>query len=77
MKAGDIIRCDKNTEHWHASSKNSDVTYLALYGGEKPTIWTETLTQKYYDSVAEKLKNKREILINQSPNSKEWMINDN
>jgi len=29
---------------------------LALYGGEKPTQWTEVLTQEYYDSVAENLK---------------------
>lgn len=56
LKAGDIIRCEKDTEHWHSSTKESDVTYLALYGGEQPTIWTEVLTQEYYDSVAEQLK---------------------
>jgi quercetin dioxygenase-like cupin family protein len=55
MEAGDIIKCEKNTEHWHSSSKQSDVTYLALYGGDKPTIWTEVLTQEYYDSVFKKL----------------------
>jgi quercetin dioxygenase-like cupin family protein len=57
MKSGDVIKCDKNIEHWHSSSKDSDVTYLAIYGGETPTTWTEVLTQEYYDSVAEKLKN--------------------
>jgi quercetin dioxygenase-like cupin family protein len=56
LKEGDIIKCGKNTEHWHSSTKTSDVTYLALYGGEQPTTWTEVLTQQYYDSVAEKLK---------------------
>ncbi len=56
MKAGDFIKCQKNIEHWHASSKDSDVTYLALYGGETPPTWTEVLTQKYYDKVAAKLK---------------------
>ena len=55
MEEGDIIKCEKNTEHWHSSSKQSDVTYLALYGGEKPTIWTAVLTQEYYDSVVKKL----------------------
>ncbi|MBD3636526.1 MAG: cupin domain-containing protein, partial [Crocinitomicaceae bacterium] len=45
MKTGDIIKCDKETEHWHASSKEEDVTYLALYGGTQPTTWTEVLTQ--------------------------------
>jgi quercetin dioxygenase-like cupin family protein len=56
LKTGDVIKCPKNTEHWHTSTKESNVTYLALYGGEKPTQWTEVLTQEYYDSVAEKLK---------------------
>ena len=32
MKAGDVIQCAKDTEHWHASSKYPDVTYLAIYG---------------------------------------------
>jgi quercetin dioxygenase-like cupin family protein len=56
LKEGDIIKCEKNIEHWHSSTKNSDVTYLAFYGGEQPTTWTEVLTRQYYDSVAEKLK---------------------
>ena len=55
LKEGDIIKCEKNIEHWHSSSKVSDVTYLALYGGGKPTTWTEVLTQEYYDEVAKKL----------------------
>ena len=55
MKAGDVVKCDKDVEHWHASTKNSDVTYLALYGGVQPTIWTEVLTQEYYDEVADRL----------------------
>ncbi|NNK69129.1 MAG: cupin domain-containing protein, partial [Flavobacteriaceae bacterium] len=54
----DVIKCEKDTEHWHSSTKESDVTYLALYGGDKPTTWTEVLTQEYYDSVAQKLKAK-------------------
>lgn len=58
LKTGDVIKCDKDVEHWHSSTKDCDVTYLALYGGGKPTTWTEVLTQKYYDEVAEKLKSK-------------------
>jgi len=57
LKKGDVIQCKKNTEHWHSSTKVSDVTYLALYGGGQPTTWTELVTQEYYDEVAEKLKN--------------------
>lgn len=57
LKEGDIIKCEKDTEHWHSSTKFSDVTYLALYGGGQPTTWTEVVTQEYYDKIAEKLKN--------------------
>ena len=55
LKAGDIVKCDKGIEHWHSSTKESDVTYLALYGGETPTTWTEVVTQEYYDQVAKTL----------------------
>ncbi len=55
LKEGDVIKCEKGIEHWHSSTKDNDVTYLALYGGEQPTIWTDVLTQEYYDKVAEKL----------------------
>lgn len=58
LKKGDVIRCSKDTEHWHSSTKEKDVTYLALYGGAQPTVWTETLTQDYYDSIAKKLNSK-------------------
>lgn len=56
LEEGDVIKCDKNIEHWHSSTKFSDVTYLALYGGEQPTTWTEVVTQEFYDEVAKKLK---------------------
>jgi len=56
LKEGDIIKCEKDIEHWHSSTKFNDVTYLALYNGEQPTTWTEVVTQEYYDHVAEKLK---------------------
>jgi len=57
LKKGDVVKCMKNTEHWHTSSKEKMVSYIAIYGKE-PTIWTEKLTQEYYDSVAKKLKGK-------------------
>ena len=59
LKEGDVIKCEKDVEHWHSSTKYSDVTYLAFYGGGQPTTWTEVLTQAYYDQVAEQLKNKQ------------------
>ena len=56
MMVGDVIKCDKETEHWHSSSIESDVTYLAIYGGTQPTTWTEVLSQEYYNGVAQRLK---------------------
>ena len=56
LKKGDVIKCQKDIEHWHSSTKFNAVTYLAFYSGDKPTIWTEVLTQEYYDKVAQKLK---------------------
>jgi quercetin dioxygenase-like cupin family protein len=55
LSVGDVIKCDKDIEHWHASTKENDVTYLAVYGGN--TVWTEVLSQEDYDAVAQKLKN--------------------
>ncbi|WP_394751262.1 cupin domain-containing protein [Spongiimicrobium salis] len=54
MKKGDVIKCEKDTEHWHTSSKTKGVSYLAVYGAQ-PTVWTEKLTQEYYDEVSKKL----------------------
>ena len=54
IKKGDIIKCKKDTEHWHTSSIDSKVSYLAIYGNS-PTIWTDKLTIAYYNSVAKKL----------------------
>jgi quercetin dioxygenase-like cupin family protein len=55
MRKGDVIKCAKDTEHWHTSSADSSVSYIAIYGSQ-PTIWTEKVTREYYDSVAEKLR---------------------
>jgi quercetin dioxygenase-like cupin family protein len=58
LKRGDVIKCAKEIEHWHTSTKEQSVTYLAIYGGTQPTTWTEKLTQEYYDGVAKKLSNR-------------------
>ena len=55
MKEGNVIKCASGIEHWHSSTKTSDVTYLALYGESQPTTWTEVLTLQDYDAVAKKL----------------------
>ena len=55
LQEGDVIQCEQGIEHWHSSSKYSDVTYLAIYKGGQPTTWTEVLTQAYYDKVSKTL----------------------
>lgn len=50
LKKGDIIKCDKDVEHWHSSTPNKDVSYIAIYGNSE-TIWTEKLSQKSYDEI--------------------------
>ena len=37
-------------EHWHSSTKQNLVSYLAIYG-EGNTIWTEKLDKEYYDNI--------------------------
>lgn len=54
MKEGDVIRCEKGVEHWHSSSAESDVSYVAIYGSS-PTTWTEKLSREAYQAVAETL----------------------
>ena len=51
LKEGDVLKCDKNIEHWHSSTPDSDVSYIAIYGGGSPTTWTEKVTQEYYDTI--------------------------
>jgi quercetin dioxygenase-like cupin family protein len=55
IKEGDILKCTPGIEHWHASSKEKDVTYLAIYNGG--TEWTEVLSKEAYDREAQTLKN--------------------
>ncbi|NNC34384.1 MAG: cupin domain-containing protein [Croceitalea sp.] len=54
LNKGDVLRCEKDVEHWHTASADQKVSYIAIYGSE-PTTWTEKLTQAYYDDVAQKL----------------------
>lgn len=43
---GDVLNVKKDTEHWHAYSVDSSVSYIAI-DGKEPTIWTEKLTLKF------------------------------
>lgn len=61
IRAGDVIRCLPNVEHWHGAAPNSPVTYLAI-SGETPTKWTEELTQAEYDAIRAPILEKEELL---------------
>lgn len=56
LKKGDVITCEKDTEHWHTASAEASVSYIAIYGNE-PTEWTEKLTREYYEKIAKELRN--------------------
>lgn len=57
IKKGDVLKCEKDVEHWHTSSVENMISYIAIYGNE-PTIWTEKLTREYYEEVANELKDR-------------------
>ena len=50
LKKGDVIKCGKNIEHWHSSTPNKDVSYIAIYGNSE-TIWTKKLSKENYDKI--------------------------
>ncbi|WP_240531708.1 DUF4440 domain-containing protein [Maribacter sp. 4G9] len=50
MRAGDVIKCPPNVEHWHGATPKSAVTYLAI-GGPTPTIWTDELSVEDYNNI--------------------------
>tara|TARA_X000000950_G_scaffold61370_1_gene74759 strand:+ start:1328 stop:1798 length:471 start_codon:yes stop_codon:yes gene_type:complete len=50
LKKGDVIKCDKNVEHWHSSTPKKDVSYIAIYGNSE-TVWTEKLLKESYNKL--------------------------
>ncbi|MCG9970356.1 DUF4440 domain-containing protein [Christiangramia crocea] len=48
-RAGDVIKCLPDVEHWHGAAPNSPVTYIAI-SGNAATKWTDTLTAETYNS---------------------------
>ncbi len=50
VRAGDVIKCTPDVEHWHGAAPNSPVTYLAI-SGNAPTQWTDELTDEAYNSI--------------------------
>ena len=50
LEEGSIVKCDKDTEHWHSSTPEHNISYLAIYGASE-TIWTEKLSKQTYDQI--------------------------
>ena len=50
LKKGDVIKCDKDVEHWHSSTPEHLVSYIAIYGNSE-TVWTEKLKKEDYDQI--------------------------
>ncbi|TRO63352.1 DUF4440 domain-containing protein [Christiangramia sabulilitoris] len=79
VRAGDIIKCLPNTEHWHAASPDSPVTYVAI-SGNAPTKWTDTLTAETYNSfkVPEQAgQDTEQEIIELSKKKWQWMADKN
>lgn len=49
LKPGDIVSCPPNVKHWHAASKNSFMTHLAISEKtDKDVIWLEAVNNEVY-----------------------------
>ncbi|MGK7392722.1 MAG: DUF4440 domain-containing protein [Candidatus Cyclobacteriaceae bacterium M2_1C_046] len=73
VRKGDLIKCEPNVEHWHAASPDNEVAYLAI-SGNKPTQWTEELTQEAYDAIeAPEAEKTDQAIIDLSKQKWQWM----
>ena len=75
VRAGDVVKCLPDVEHWHGATPNSPVTYIAISGNE-PTKWTDTLTAETYNAIKApglSNKNRKEEIIAISKNKWQWM----
>ena len=52
---GEVIKCLPGVEHWHGSSVEAGVTYLATSPAQKgATVWLQKVTDEEYNSKANK-----------------------
>lgn len=51
VRKGEVIKCMPNVEHWHGASKDSGVTYTAVYSTKKGvTVWLEPVADNDYNN---------------------------
>lgn len=50
IRKGDIIKCQPGVEHWHGSTPQSGITYIATTPAQNgPTVWLNRVTDQEYD----------------------------
>jgi|SRR6187431_2625853 len=55
VRKGEVITCLPGVEHWHGSSVEAGVTYLATSPAQKgATVWLQKVTDEEYNSKANK-----------------------
>ncbi|SDJ82854.1 Cupin domain protein [Pedobacter sp. ok626] len=50
VQKGDVVKCLPNVEHWHGSTANNGVTYLAVSPKSK-TTWLHPVTDEEYQKL--------------------------
>ena len=55
VRKGEVVKCLPGVEHWHGSSIESGVTYLATSPAQKgATVWLQKVTDEEYNSKTDK-----------------------
>ena len=55
VRKGEVVKCLPGIEHWHGSSVEAGVTYLATSPAQKgATVWLQKVTDEEYNSKANK-----------------------
>ncbi len=55
VRKGEVIKCLPGVEHWHGSSIEAGVTYLATSPAQKgATVWLQKVTDEEYNSKTNK-----------------------
>ena len=55
VRKGEVVKCLPGVEHWHGSSVETGVTYLATSPAQRgATVWLEKVTDEQYNSKTNK-----------------------
>lgn len=79
LRKGDVVKCLPNVEHWHGSTPNTSVTYLAVSPKSK-TTWLHPVTDEEYKNIkvpAESSTNVEKELKDLSKQKWDWMADKN